>query len=95
MRMLIATGLLAVLGALPDRAAAQIVWDTPRMIGPESPAGLGLYWMRAGARPGDEDVFFGTWSVPTRPSAVWMCGPRSRRTVPASRSTWHGTPEPG
>lgn len=64
----------AVSGGLSGPAAAQIVWDTPRMIGPESPSGLGLYWMRAGARPGDEDVFLGTWSVPGFDGAVVLRG---------------------
>jgi len=54
----------AVSGGAAAPAAAQIVWDTPRMIGPESPSGLGVYWMRAGARPGDGDAIFGSWSLP-------------------------------
>ncbi len=65
---------LAAGGGAAASADAQIVWDTPRMIGPESPSGLGLYWMRAGARPGDEDVFFGTWTVPGFGGAVAVRG---------------------
>lgn len=53
--------LAAVVGA---PAAAQIVWDTPRMIGPESPRGFGLYWLRAGALPEDNDAAFVTLAMP-------------------------------
>jgi hypothetical protein len=40
------------------------------MIGPETPAGIGLYWMRAEALPGDGDGFIGTWSLPGTAGAV-------------------------
>jgi hypothetical protein len=66
--------LLAAAGFRPETAGAQIVWDTPRLIGPDSPSGLGVYWMRAGARPGDEDAFFGTWSLPGFDGAVVLRG---------------------
>jgi hypothetical protein len=55
-------------------ASAQIAWDTPRMIGPESPSGLGVYWMRADALPGDDDVLFGTWGLPGTGGAVSVRG---------------------
>ncbi|HSR40796.1 MAG TPA: hypothetical protein VLL48_01460, partial [Longimicrobiales bacterium] len=35
--------------------AAQLPWDTPRLIGPESPTSLSLLWTRYGALPGDGD----------------------------------------
>jgi len=65
----VAGGLLAA-----AQASAQMAWDTPRMTGPESPSGLGFYWMRSGALPGDSDAFFGTWGLPGTDGAVSLRG---------------------
>ncbi len=52
---------LAVAGLLtPSGAAAQILWDAPRMIGPESPGGVGFYWLRAESLPMDGDAVYAT-----------------------------------
>lgn len=63
---------LAVAAVVP--ASAQIAWDTPSLTGPESPSGLGVYWMRAEALPGDDDAVFGTWSLPGTGGAVTVRG---------------------
>jgi hypothetical protein len=65
----LAGGLLA---AAP--ASAQMAWDTPRMTGPESPTGLGFYWTRSGALPGDSDGLFATWGLPGTDGAVSLRG---------------------
>jgi hypothetical protein len=70
--LVLLAGLAVVSPASP--AAAQIVWDAPRMIGPESPSGLGVYWMRAGALPNDGDVVMGSWSLPAFGGAVAVRG---------------------
>ncbi|KPJ83355.1 MAG: hypothetical protein AMS19_04760 [Gemmatimonas sp. SG8_23] len=58
----------------PAPVTAQLVWDTPRLIGPESPRGLGVYWMRAGALPEDGDAVFGTWTLPGFDGALAIRG---------------------
>jgi len=70
--MLLAGLALALPFAAP--ADAQIVWDTPRLTGPESPAGIGVYWMRAETLPGDDDAVFGTLSLPGTGGAVTVRG---------------------
>ncbi len=69
-------GALATLAlALTLRPAhAQIAWDTPRFVGPESPAGLGVYWMRAETLPDDHNAVFGTFSLPGTDGAVTVRG---------------------
>jgi hypothetical protein len=71
-RALLAT--LALSFAIVQPVAGQFVWDTPRMIGPESRGGFGLYWMRAGALPGDGDAVMGTWTLPGFDGAVAVRG---------------------
>lgn len=53
---------------------AQIAWDTPRITGPETPAGIGVHWMRADALPGDDDAVFGTFSLPGTDGAITLRG---------------------
>jgi hypothetical protein len=69
---LIAGAFLTIAAVVP--ASAQIAWDTPRLTGPESPSGLGVYWMRAEVLPGDDDAVFGTWSLPGTGGAVTVRG---------------------
>lgn len=60
-----AAGLAVVgLALAATSAAAQILWDQPRMIGPESPGGFGVYWMRTESLPGSGDAAFATWALP-------------------------------
>ena len=65
---------LVVLASVAVPASAQIAWDTPRMIGPDTPAGLGVYWMRSEALPGDDDAVFGTWGLPGTGGGVSVRG---------------------
>ena len=65
----VASGLTATVPA-----SAQMAWDTPRMIGPESPSGLGFYWMRSGALPSDSDGLFASWGLPGTDGAVSLRG---------------------
>jgi len=69
-----ALGGLVCVFATPAVVEAQLLWDSPRMIGPESPGGLGVYWMRAGALPGDGDAVFGSWALPGFDGAVSVRG---------------------
>lgn len=55
-------------------ATAQLAWDAPRLTGPESPSGIGLYWMRAEVLPGDHNAVFGTFSLPGTNGAVSVRG---------------------
>ncbi|MBM4185165.1 MAG: hypothetical protein FJ207_13275 [Gemmatimonadetes bacterium] len=63
---------LAVILARP--LAAQIAWDTPRLVGPESPSGVGCHWMRAETLPGDHNAVFGSFSLPGTGGAVTAHG---------------------
>ena len=66
---------LAVAGLLtPSGAAAQILWDAPRMIGPESPGGVGFYWLRAESLPMDGDAVYATLPVPGTGGDVTLRG---------------------
>jgi len=65
---------LTLAALTPMASHAQLAWDTPRMIGPESPAGLGFYWTRPEALPGDDDAFFATWSLPGTAGGVGLRG---------------------
>jgi hypothetical protein len=64
----------AVLLVCSSPVGAQMAWDTPRLTGPESPGGLGVYWMRADVLPGDDDAAFGTFSLPGTGGAVTLRG---------------------
>lgn len=68
--------LLATAAALlvPSTVAAQIAWDTPRMVGPDSPGGFGLFWLRAGTVPGDGDAAYARLTVPGTGGAFSLRG---------------------
>jgi hypothetical protein len=66
--------LIAAMLATPPGASGQLAWDTPRLLGPDSPEGLGLHWVRAGTLPGDGDVFMMTWAFPGLPPGVTLRG---------------------
>jgi hypothetical protein len=68
----VVTAVLALVCSAP--LGAQIAWDTPRLTGPESPAGIGVHWMRADVLPGDDDAVFGTFSLPGTGGAVTLRG---------------------
>lgn len=50
--------------ALPGSVGAQLASDAPRLLGPHAPSGFGLYWLRAGALPGDGNAGLITWAPP-------------------------------
>ena len=66
--------LVAVAVALPVATEAQIAWDTPRLIGPDTPGGFGAYWVRAGTLPGDGDAAFATMTLPGLGTSVTLRG---------------------
>jgi hypothetical protein len=69
--LFLAAALAAVVAA---PVHAQIAWDAPRMTGPETPGGMGAYWMRAEVLPGDDDAVFGTFSLPGSGGAITLRG---------------------
>jgi hypothetical protein len=64
----------ALAAAVTSPVHAQIAWDAPRMTGPETPGGIGAYWMRAEVLPGDDDAVFGTLSLPGSGGAITLRG---------------------
>jgi len=70
--VLFGSAMLLLLSAVSG--SGQIAWDTPRMIGPESPSGLGFYWMRGETLPGDDDAVFATMSLPGTGGSVSLRG---------------------
>lgn len=54
----------AALCVLPAAARAQIAWETPRLIGPDSPGGLGLFWLRSSTGASETDGLMGTLALP-------------------------------
>jgi hypothetical protein len=44
------------------------------LVGPETPGGLGLYWMRAEVLPGDHNAVFGSLSLPGSDGAISVRG---------------------
>ena len=61
---------IVLLLLLPALCSGQTAWETPRLLSPETPGGLGLYWVRFSALPGDGDGAFVTWSPPSFPAAL-------------------------
>lgn len=59
---------------LPASVVAQVAWETPRFIGPESPGGLGVYWVRANTLGPEVDGGFATWTLPTTGGALRLRG---------------------
>jgi len=72
MTCLAAAALFAAAG--PTDGTAQIAWDTPRMIGPETPSGLGFYWVRGETLPGDDDAVFTSFGLPGTNGSVILRG---------------------
>jgi hypothetical protein len=62
---------LATLGA-PRSAHGQLASDAPRMLGPHSASGFGLYWLRAGTLPGDGNAALITWAPPGLQGALTL-----------------------
>jgi hypothetical protein len=60
--------------AVPSPSAAQIAFDTPRLISPRGPGGLGVHWLRAETLPGDADAVLVTWAPSALPDGVRLRG---------------------
>jgi hypothetical protein len=69
--VLVAVGLSV---AAPAAAYGQIAFDTPRLISPRGPSGLGVYWLRAETLPGDGDGVLVTWAPSALPDGVRLRG---------------------
>jgi hypothetical protein len=63
-----------VLLACPLAARAQVAWDAPRLLGPESPGGLGVYWLRASSLEVETDAAMGTWGLPGTDGRIVLRG---------------------
>jgi hypothetical protein len=63
-------GLIAATLTLPLAAVAQVPWETPRLMGPDSPQGFGLLWTRFGTLPGDGDGLMAVWRTAGLPAGV-------------------------
>lgn len=55
---------IAAIATMAEPGRAQVGWDTPRMIGPESPGGLSALWLRSSAPGVEGDGAIGIWSLP-------------------------------
>lgn len=55
-------------------AGAQILPDSPRMLGPATPSGLALHLLRADGLPGDGDALLAQWQPPGLPDQIWLRG---------------------
>ena len=64
----------AVLALLPNAAQSQLAWETPRMLGPNSPGGLAVHWLQAETLPGDGEGIMATWQFPGLPEGVFLRG---------------------
>ena len=71
-RLLLAVALLGL--ALPAGLDAQLAFETPRLLGPETPRGLGVHWVRAGTLPGDGNALLVTLSSAGLPEAITLRG---------------------
>lgn len=69
--LLVAASLLA---GSPTATRAQMAWDTPRMVGPESPTGFGVYWLRTSAFGPTMDAAMGTFGLPRTGGALSLRG---------------------
>ena len=65
---------VALVAAVPSALRAPLAFETPRLLGPESPRGLGVHFVRAGTLPGDHNAILVTWSPPGLPESVSLRG---------------------
>lgn len=63
-----------VLLVLAPTLDAQAAWETPRLIGPESPGGLGMFWLRSSALGPELDGGMAIWSLPGMGGSVALRG---------------------
>lgn len=55
-------------------AQAQLAPETPRMLPPDGPGGLGVHWLRGEVLPGDGDAVLVTWSPSFLPARLRLRG---------------------
>lgn len=68
----------AVALCAPARARAQTAWESPRLLAPAAIGGLGVYYVRYSALPGDGRGAFLTWHPPSSPKGVSLRGGAAR-----------------
>lgn len=64
----------AALSALPAPTEAQIAWDSPTLVGPDSPGGFGVLWLRSSVVEADVDAAMATWALPGTGGSVILRG---------------------
>ena len=64
----------ALLLVAPRAVAGQVAWESPRLIGPETPGGLGVFWLRSSALGGTVDAGLATWALPGTEGRVALRG---------------------
>ena len=79
----------AVILACAAPLDAQMAWDIPRLAGPESLSGMGIYWTRAEVLAGDDDAVFGAGDAVSWPSARVGARTRSQQWTTASDQGRH------
>lgn len=70
-RTLVAAALVAV---FPSGLSAQFAPDTPRLISPRGPGGLGVYFVQPDVFPGDDVGVLATWAMPGLPPSLRLRG---------------------
>jgi hypothetical protein len=63
-----------LLAFAPIGLEAQFAADTPRLLSPNGPGGLGVYWVQADTYPGDDVAVLATWAMPGLPPALRLRG---------------------
>ncbi len=63
-----------LLSSAPVGASAQLAPDTPRLVSPHGPGGLGVYYLQADVLPGDDVGVLATWAMPGLPPSLRLRG---------------------
>lgn len=71
-------GAALALTALPNTAMAQMAPDSPRMVSPRGPSGLGVYWLQPDVLPDDGNGVLATWAFPGLPDGLRLRGGAGR-----------------
>ncbi len=65
---------LTLFCAFPVGASAQLAPDSPRLISPNGPGGLGIHFVQADVIPGDDQAVLATWAPPGLPRSLRLRG---------------------